>query len=126
MFKIWLSKFQLEVQLTFYIELYGEHTSNTYFDQSWLKKNCEEKISINECTNAVKELKCGKTSGSDCLTSDYYQFFWEDIKLIAFNSLIYCFQLGNEFFVYYLKVGKTLPILKTGDQFRSSILIIKY
>ena len=53
------------------------------------KLNCEKEISIGECTSAVKELKRGKTPGSDGLTSDFYQFFWEDIKIIVFNSLIY-------------------------------------
>ena len=58
------------------------------------KLKCEELINEIELLKAVKALKNGRSPGSDGLTSDFYKFFWTDIKDILLDSLNY--DISNE------------------------------
>lgn len=94
-----------KVQTTFYKKLYEEHDRADEFDNYFLKdlpklsekeiKVCQDIISLEECTNAVKLMKRGKSPGSDGLTSDFYKFFWIDIQIAVFESLIYGFNCSK-------------------------------
>ena len=53
---------------------------------------CEQEISIEEIGKALKELKNGKSPGTDGFTPDFYKFFWSDIKYHVFNSILYATQ----------------------------------
>ena len=48
-----------------------------------------------EILNSVKSLKRSKSPGSDGLTSEFYQFFWIDIKNILANCIHYAFKTGE-------------------------------
>ena len=52
---------------------------------------CEAALTIDECTKALKLLPNDKSPGPDGLTTNFYKFFWVDIKDIFFESLQYSF-----------------------------------
>ena len=53
---------------------------------------CEESISIEELKKAVNNLKANKSPGTDGLTAEFYQFFFENIKDYLYDSINYSFQ----------------------------------
>ena len=53
---------------------------------------CEESISSEEIKKAVKNLKANKSPGTDGLTAEFYQFFFESIKDYLYDSINYSFQ----------------------------------
>ena len=53
---------------------------------------CEESISSEEIKKAVKNLKANKSPGTDGLTAEFYQFFFENIKDYLYDSINYSFQ----------------------------------
>ena len=53
---------------------------------------CDAVLTINECTKAVKLLPNDKSPGPDGFTTNFYKFFWADIKDILFESLQYSFE----------------------------------
>ena len=59
------------------------------------KLSCDAKISIAECTKALKELNNKKTPGSDGFPVEFYKFFWNDIKEIVVEALNYSFIKGE-------------------------------
>ena len=95
----------MSVQMSFYKSLYGEHTRTNDFDDLFLsglpiltEENitvCEAEITLSECTQAVKGLKRGKTPGTDGLTADFYQVFWQDVKDLVLDSLQFGFINGR-------------------------------
>jgi hypothetical protein len=48
-----------------------------------------------EALKALKSLANGKTPGIDGLTTDFYKFFWSDIKYFVLNSVNYAFLAGE-------------------------------
>jgi hypothetical protein len=52
-------------------------------------------ISEIEALKALKSLSNGKTPGIDGLTSDFYKFFWNDIKSFVLESLNFAFNKGE-------------------------------
>ena len=52
---------------------------------------CEDDITIGELGKALCELPNNKSPGTDGLTSEFYKFFWPDIKLIVYDSLTYAY-----------------------------------
>jgi hypothetical protein len=50
---------------------------------------CENDLNETEILNSLKNLKNGRTPGSDGLPPDFYKFFWVDIKDFVINSLKY-------------------------------------
>jgi hypothetical protein len=59
------------------------------------KNSCEKEITLEELGKALKQLKNGKSPGSDGFTSDFYKFFWIDIKDILLESIIYAKNIGK-------------------------------
>ncbi len=41
---------------------------------------CDEKITIKEIENVIKNLKPGKSPGCDGLTTEFYKKYWDVIK----------------------------------------------
>jgi exonuclease III len=50
---------------------------------------CDGDITIEEIGKALKELKNGKTPGTDGFPPDFYKFFWTDLKVLVFESLAF-------------------------------------
>lgn len=59
------------------------------------KESCEKELTENEILKAVKAMKPGKSPGTCGLTSEFYQFFWIDIKDILLSSLNYNLKHGK-------------------------------
>ena len=55
----------------------------------------EQDITEIEILNSLKELKNGKTPGTDGFTVDFYKFFWIDMKKLLLESLTYALNKGN-------------------------------
>jgi exonuclease III len=53
------------------------------------KQYCDNKINEQEILSNLKKLHNGKTPGSDGLPSDFYKFFWTDIKTFLIDSIHY-------------------------------------
>ena len=99
----------LKEQRNFYQELYtsklNSSTSNnidTFFLNSNIpklseedKQSCEEKLSTEDYLNALKKLSNDKSPGSDGLTTNFYKFFWNDIKELLVECYNYCFLNGQ-------------------------------
>jgi len=56
------------------------------------KESCDIPITIHELGKALKELGNLKSPGTDGLTTEFYKFFWVDIKELVYNSLIYAYE----------------------------------
>jgi hypothetical protein len=52
-------------------------------------------ITETEALKALKTLSNGKTPGIDGLTTDFYKFFWNDIKIFIIDSINYAFNTGE-------------------------------
>ena len=102
----------LEEEKKFYKDLYSENISHTetevtdatnfFLEDNDLpkvdeecKNKCEALITEAELLRGVKAMKKNKSPGSDGLTSEFYQFFWIDIKHILLASLNYALQNGK-------------------------------
>ena len=95
-------------QKQFYADLYTEKTRNgTCSDDCSLlanpqnklcdkdKKICDNVITIEECSESIKNLPNNKSPGSDGYTTEFYKFFWQDIKSLVFESFLYSFEIGE-------------------------------
>jgi hypothetical protein len=56
---------------------------------------CEQDINIKEIGQALKELKNGKSPGTDGFTADFYKFFWAKIKTLVLESLRWVYKEGE-------------------------------
>ena len=59
------------------------------------KDFCDKKITIEELGKSLKALPNNKSPGSDGLTTEFYKFFWPDIKRYVFDSFQYAFTTGR-------------------------------
>jgi hypothetical protein len=101
----------LKYEEAFYKSLYSnneaaptlnkEAVANTFKDESIPKisevdkQRCENQITMQELGNALKELKNEKSPGSDGFTTDFYKFFWINIKKTVLESINYAENVGN-------------------------------
>ena len=51
------------------------------------KDSCEGKITERECLSVLKEMPNSKSPGSDGFTSEFFKFFWKDIKVFLVRSI---------------------------------------
>jgi exonuclease III len=51
------------------------------------RAECDLDISLTEVAKALKELKNGKTPGTDGFPPDYYKFFWKDLGILVYESI---------------------------------------
>ena len=59
------------------------------------RESCDTEISLDECGKALNDLHNGKSPGSDGFTTEFYKFFWTDIKDLVFESFTYAFINGT-------------------------------
>ena len=55
------------------------------------KELCDIEINIEECAKALKKLPNNKSPGPDGLTTNFYKFFWPDIRELLQESYSYSF-----------------------------------
>ena len=58
-------------------------------------QSCEGPLTIEECTQVIKNLKSNRSPGCDGLTTEFYQCFWNEIKELVIDSLNECYCLGE-------------------------------
>lgn len=101
----------LEEEKKYYTDLYSTKLKNSELEleniKTFLEKEdipklsenekdiCEEELSLSECAKALSLLPNNKSPGSDGFTTNFYKFFWSDLKDILFESYKYSFQTGN-------------------------------
>ena len=56
------------------------------------REQCEGLITEGECLSALKQMKSNKSPGLDGIPSEFYKFFWNDIKHIVIDSINYAFR----------------------------------
>lgn len=59
------------------------------------KLNLEGEITIEEASWALKKMKNNKTPGSDGFSTEFFKFFWRDLKHFVVDSLNYGLQEGE-------------------------------
>ena len=59
------------------------------------KAECDKIITEKELHSCLKELKNEKTPGTDGFPSEFYKFFWLDIKELLLDSINYAFEIGQ-------------------------------
>ena len=97
----------LSEQKSFYSNLYAskqDHMDTSYQKllsndslpnlNDFEKENLEKNLQLEEIAKALKELPNDKTPGSDGFTSNFYKFFWPDLKDLLYDSFQYSFQKG--------------------------------
>lgn len=58
-------------------------------------ESCAGLLSEDECLNAIKEFKNNKSPGTDGFTSEFYKFYWPELKSDMTSSFNYAFQKGT-------------------------------
>ena len=58
-------------------------------------ESCEGLLSEDECLNAIKEFKNNKSPRTDGFTSEFYKFFWPELKSDMTSSFNYAIQKGT-------------------------------
>ena len=94
----------LAEQKNFYKKLYTQNefiqcdNDCTLFNHDFPSLNQEEQnecdlpLSLEEIGKSLMELPNNKSPGTDGFTSDFYKFFWRDIKHMVFKSFTYAFE----------------------------------
>ncbi len=59
------------------------------------KETCDKPISESEIFKSIRNLSSGKTPGSDGQPTDFYKFFWCDIKSLLTQSIIHVMEKGE-------------------------------
>ena len=59
------------------------------------RNQCEGVLTLNECENVVTSLKKNKSPGNDGITAEFYQYFWEEIKVSLVESFNYSYEVGE-------------------------------
>ena len=55
---------------------------------------CEGLLTFQECTDVLKEMKNGKSPGSDGYPIEFFKVFWNQIGHLVVNCFNYCFKKG--------------------------------
>ena len=99
----------LKEELRFYQSLYTqpkdkpnrENARNCFLEENIPnisnedKTFCDADISLEEVGIALKELKNGKTPGTDGFPPDFYKFFWTEIKELVYESILFVAEKGE-------------------------------
>ncbi len=96
----------LEEQRKFYETLYAECGDTSYEFDDFLDNSdipkisnlsrelCDENITIEECAKALRDMPNNKTPGSDGFPTEFYKFFWKDIKSFVVDTFTYAMKHG--------------------------------
>ena len=75
------------------LEFFNSKTQKTL--SSLEKELCDTPLTLQEIGQALKQLQNDKTPGMDGFTTNFYKFFWLDLKDILFQSFCYSFHNGS-------------------------------
>ncbi len=59
------------------------------------KEICDGDLRLEGLDSAIKKMHLGKSPGQDGLTTNFYKFFWEDIKDLLLKALKECFESNS-------------------------------
>ena len=59
------------------------------------QESCEGLLTKGECLNALKNMACNKTPGSDGLPAEFYKVFWNDIADFFLKSINQAYHAGQ-------------------------------
>ena len=91
--------------------------NNIYLNiEGGFKAPCDAEISMKELDIALKQMSVGKSPGQDGLTSNFYTFFWEDMKELLFTALKECIKNNN--LLATMKQGIIILLPKAGKDKR--------
>ena len=123
----------LQGQKSYYQNLYSSQNPqvddprfNKFFQNETIKtldneqkERCEGLLTDSECRYALKAFQKNKSPGTDCLTAEFYSFFWEHLSSTMINSFNYGFVKGElsiskrQGIIRLIpKKNKNLPLLK--------------
>lgn len=80
------------------------------------KDLCDSHLSIYELDLSLKKMKTNKSPGPDGLTSNFYKFFWEELKVFLYEALQECIKNNN--LMPTMKQGLIILIPKPGKDKR--------
>ena len=58
------------------------------------KTSCDKTITLEEITENLFNMNGGKSPGNDGLSVEFYKFFWDDLKILLFESYEYSISVG--------------------------------
>ena len=102
---------------TFYEKLYqskqiNNNEINSYLSELEIDRKlnekekffCDEIPTLNECEEAVLNLKDNKSPGIDGIPNEFYKTFWNEMKNIFYSCLLYTFETGKMSFTQRLSI----------------------
>ena len=89
-FKFYTDLYKEEPDTTFRLE----NTSNIRISQQ-TQELCQQPISEEDISNALKMMKNGKSPGADGLTVEFYKMFWVHIKSLLLKMITFVFESGS-------------------------------
>jgi len=120
----------LEMQRTFYKNLYSErktNTNNTYFIENGnipklddnLKNICDSPVTLAECENIIKTFQKSKTPGNDGLPIELYIAFWD----LLGPSLLDCY--STSYALEELSVSQRQAVITLLEKKNKDRLLLK-
>ena len=89
---LYKSRLELDSQAVHCEEMFLKHNVKLTDTQ---KESCEGILKLQECSEALRNMKNKKSPGSDGFTAEFYKFFWKDIGLFVCRSLNEGYQNGK-------------------------------
>ena len=68
------------------IEMFFDRNTDFYTLSNEEAEQLETNLTVEECYKVLKNMKANKSPGSDGFTSEFYIYFWNDLKHIMVNS----------------------------------------
>lgn len=73
-----------------YSSSYSENNGKEFLEKIEFKELCDGALRLEDLDSVIKKMPLGKSPAQDGLTTNFYKFFWEDIKDLLFKALKEC------------------------------------
>ena len=115
-----------KTQREFYKNLYSQERENTYLENdidTFLRdsnvpsltdiemNSCEGEITVDEATQALKDMNTGSSPGPDGLSTEFYRLFWIELRDIVVKSFNKSFNTGS---LSYTQTSAILTLIHKG------------